>query len=78
MISKTQAVDMAIISALTRLIRATARQVESDFEVVKACRVAKIKCRHRLAVMEKEGKRIRSDRAPQGAVYWVYDFQKKI
>lgn len=68
--SKTQAIEAAIARALARLGRATARQIESDSEVTQACRLAKIKCRHRLEMMVKAGK-VKSDMAQQGAMHWV-------
>jgi len=68
--SKTQAIEAAIARALERLGRATARQIESDSEVAQACRLAKIKCRHRLEMMVKAGK-IKSDQAHQNALHWM-------
>lgn len=68
--SKTKAIESAIVRALHKIGRATARQIESDAEVAMACRLAKIKCRHRLEMMVKSG-RVKSDMAAQNALHWV-------
>lgn len=68
--SKTQAIEAAIIGALKRIGRSTARQIETDSEVAQACRLAKIKCRHRLEMLVQSG-RVKSDMARQGALHWV-------
>jgi len=62
-------IEAAILAALQELGPATARQVEMHPAVVKACRVAKLKARHRLEMMMREG-RVKSDRAYQGALFW--------
>lgn len=66
----SQAIEYAIIAALQKLGRATARQIETDSDVAQACRLAKIKCRHRLEMLVQSG-RVKSDMARQGAVFWA-------
>ena len=67
--SKLTEIEAAILAALRELGPATARQVEMHPAVVQACRVAKLKARHRLEMMMHAG-RIKSDRAYQGALFW--------
>ena len=49
---------------------ATARQIETHADVVKACRSSKTKARRHIERLVQLG-RVKSDGAQQGAVFWV-------
>ena len=68
--NRREAMEQAIIDALIIIGPATARQVESYPAVKEACRLSKLKARHRLDIMMHEG-RVQSDRVGQGATFWV-------
>ena len=67
--NKLQEIEAAILTALLELGPSTARQVEMHPGVALACREAKLKARHRLAMMMHAGK-VKSDLAYQGAMFW--------
>ena len=67
--TKLQEIEAAILAALLELGPSTARQVEMHPGVALACREAKLKARHRLAMMMHAGK-VKSDLAYQGAMFW--------
>ena len=68
--SRREVIEQAIIDALKVIGPATARQIESHPGVHQACRQAKLKARHRLEAMMLTGM-VMSDRAGQGAMFWV-------
>lgn len=68
--SYREKIEQAILDALKVIGPATARQIESHPDVSLVCRQAKLKARHRLESMMLAG-RVMSDRAAQGATYWV-------
>ena len=49
---------------------ATARQIETHADVVKACRSSKTKARRHIERLVQLG-HVKSDGAEQGAVYWI-------
>ena len=67
--NKLQEIEAAILAALLELGPSTARQLEMHPGVALACREAKLKARHRLAMMMHAGK-VKSDLAYQGAMFW--------
>lgn len=68
--NRREVMEQAIVDALKVIGPATARQIESHPSVNLACQQAKLKARHRLESMMLAG-RVMSDRAAQGAVFWV-------
>jgi len=67
--NKLQEIEAAILAALLERGPSTARQLEMHPGVALACREAKLKARHRLAMMMHAGK-VKSDLAYQGAMFW--------
>ena len=67
--NKLQEIEAAILAALLELGPSTARQLEMHPGVALACREAKLKARHRLAMMMHAGK-VKSDLAYQGTMFW--------
>lgn len=68
--SGRERIEQAIIDVLKTIGPATARQIESHPAVSRACKLAKIKARHRLCAMVTTGA-VQSDQAEQMAVYWA-------
>lgn len=63
-----KSIESAIVQALNEIGPATARAVEAHEDVLRACRLSKLKCRHQLEMMTAKGL-IQSNGAAQEALY---------